>query len=87
MGLQTAISRLVEWRFAMNVYPLQEFLGVVAVLAVLVGIFVFLGVLFILFQEGIRRAIPRAKTGVARLESLSPKDQRLRRTEVRPVLR
>lgn len=71
----------------MNVYPLQEFLGVMLVLAVLVGTFVFLAVLFILFQEGIRRAIPRTKTGVEYLESLRPKDQRPQRSAVRPALR
>jgi hypothetical protein len=73
--------------FEVNLYAMQEFLGVLLLLATLIGIMLVFGIAFILFQEGIRRAIHGAKTGVVPLKGLSAKDQWLRRAHGRPVLR
>ncbi len=45
----------------MNLYMMQEFLGVMLALAVLMGITLVLGITFILLQEVIRRALVWAK--------------------------
>jgi hypothetical protein len=59
--------------FAMNFYTVQEFLVVLFLLAVSTATILVFAVACILFQEGIRRAILWAKTGVMRLAGLSPK--------------
>jgi hypothetical protein len=72
---------------AMNLYALQEFLGVLLVLAVFMGTILVLGVALILFHEVIRRALHGAKTAVTPLKGLSAKDQWLQGTHGRSVLR
>jgi hypothetical protein len=71
----------------MNLFIVQEFLGVLLVLALSMGAILILGVVFILFQEGIRRIVRLAKNGVVPLEDLSPKDGWLERTHARSSLR
>ena len=73
--------------FAVNLYAMQEFLGVLLVLAAFIGTILVFGIAFILFQEGIRRLVHGAKTGVAPLRGLSAKDQWLQRAHGRSVLR
>jgi hypothetical protein len=74
-------------RFEMNLYAMQEFLGVLLLLAAFIGTMLAFGVAFILFQEGIRRVVHGAKTGVMPLKGLSAKDQWLQRAHGRSVLR
>jgi hypothetical protein len=57
----------------MNFYTVQEFLAVLLLLAISTATILVFAVAFILFQEGIRRAVLWVKTGVIRLASLSPK--------------
>lgn len=71
----------------MNLYTLQEFLGALLVLAVFMGTILFLGVVLILFDEVIHRALHRTKTAVTPLKGLSAKDQWLQETHGRSVLR
>ena len=71
----------------MNLYTMQEFLGVLIVLAVVTGTILFLGIAFILFQEGIRRAVHGAKARVIHFKALSAKDDWLQRVHGRSVLR
>jgi len=66
----------------MILYTLQEFLGVLLVLAISMGTILLLGILFILCQEGIRRAVRWVKTGVLPVEGLGT-----HRTDGRPALR
>jgi hypothetical protein len=68
-----ALLLVTAMGFAMNFYTVQEFLAVLLLLAVLTGTILVFAVAFILFQEGIRRAVLWAKTGVIRLAGLSPK--------------
>jgi hypothetical protein len=60
---------------AMNFYRMQEFLGVLLVLAALTGTILVLGIGFILFQEGLRRAVHGTKTHRTSLRGLNSKDQ------------
>jgi hypothetical protein len=53
--------------FPMNLYMVQEFLGVLLLLAVSTATILVFAVAFILFQEGTRRAVHWAKTDVIRL--------------------
>ena len=71
----------------MNLYAMQEFLGVLVLLAAFIGTMLVFGIAFILFQEGIRRGVHGAKTDVAPLKGLSAKDQWLQRADARSVLR
>ena len=48
----------------MNLYMVQEYLGVLLVLAVSTATILVFAVAFVLFREGIRRAVSGAKTGV-----------------------
>lgn len=52
----------------MNLYMMQELLGVMLVLAVLVGIILVFGITFILFQEVIRRALVWTKSVTVHLQ-------------------
>jgi len=70
-----------------NLYAMQEFFGVLVLLAAFIGTMLVFGIAFILFQEGIRRVVHGAKTGVAPLKGLSAKDQWLQRADGRSVLR
>ncbi len=65
----------------MNLYMVQEFLVVLLLLATSTATIFGLAVALVLFLEGIRRAVPLAKTAVVRRPDLSPKDQRVRRIE------
>jgi hypothetical protein len=57
----------------MNLYTVEEFLVVLLLLAVSTATILIFAVAFILFQEGIRRAVLSGRTGVKRLAGLSPK--------------
>jgi hypothetical protein len=72
--------------FAMNFYTMQEFLGVLIVLAVLTGTMLVFGIAVILLQEGVRRVVHGTKTHLASLRGLSAKDQWLQ-AHRRSVLR
>jgi hypothetical protein len=69
----------------MSLYIAQEFLGVLLVLAGLVGTIVVFGIAAILFQEGVRRTLRGAKTHVQPLARLSAKELWLRRAGVGPI--
>jgi hypothetical protein len=73
--------------FVMNLYTMQEFLGVLIVLAVATGTILLFGIAFILFQEGIRRAVHGAKARLMHLKSSSAKDDWLQRAHGRSALR
>lgn len=70
--------------FEMSLYIVQEFLGVLLVLAGLMGTILFFGIAVILVQEGIRQLLHRAKTRVMPFEGLSAKDQWLDSAGVDP---
>jgi hypothetical protein len=57
--------------FEMNLYMMQEFRGVLIALAAATGTILGFGIAFILFQEGIRRAVHGAKAGVIDLKGSS----------------
>jgi len=59
--------------FLMTLYTLEEVLGVLLLLAVSMAAILVLAVACILFQEGIRRAVLWAKTGVMHPARLNPK--------------
>ncbi|MGA7225381.1 MAG: hypothetical protein WBX16_21160, partial [Candidatus Acidiferrales bacterium] len=73
--------------FEMNLYVMQEFLGVLVVLAAATGTMLVIGIAFILFQEGIRRAAHGAKARIIRFKGSSAKDEWLQRAHSRSVLR
>jgi hypothetical protein len=59
----------------MNLYTMQEFFGVLLVLAALTGTILVLGIGFILFQEGIRWALHGRRTHLIPVNGVSAKDQ------------
>jgi hypothetical protein len=59
----------------MNLYTMQEFLGVLLVLAALTGTVLVLGIAFIVFQEGIRRVVYGSNPRLIPIRDLSTKDQ------------
>jgi hypothetical protein len=61
--------------FAMNFYMMQEFLGMLIVLAALTGTILAFGIGFILLQEGARRAVHGTKTRLTSLRGLNSKQQ------------
>jgi hypothetical protein len=69
----------------MTLYIVQEFLGVLLVIAGLTGTLLFFGIAGILFREGIRRALRGAKTRVIPFAGLSAKKQRLPRVGTGPA--
>lgn len=69
----------------MSLYIVQEFIGVLLVLAGLLGTMLFLGIAVILFHEGIRKALRSAKTRLRPVAGLSAKGQRLQRVGAHPV--
>jgi hypothetical protein len=69
----------------MSLYIAQEFLGVLLVLAGLVGTILVFGIAVILFQEGIRRTLRGAKTRIKPFAGLSAKELWLRRGGVGPI--
>jgi hypothetical protein len=71
----------------MSRYIVQEFVGVLLVLAGLVGTMLFLGIACILFHEGIRRTVRGAKSSVIDLAGVSAKDHWLQRAGGRAGLR
>lgn len=62
-----------------NFYMMQEFLGVLIVLAAATGTILVFGIAFILLQEGIRRAVHGAKARVVHLKASSAKDEWLQK--------
>lgn len=70
----------------MNLYMLQEFLGVLIVLAGLIGTIVIFAIAFVLFQEGRRRAVLLSEHR-RHASKLSAKDQWLQRAHGRSALR
>jgi hypothetical protein len=58
----------------MNLYTMQEFLGVLLVLAALTGIILVLEIGLILFQEGIRRVLHGRRRHLIALKGVSAKD-------------
>jgi hypothetical protein len=83
-GASTCHKQTARVGFAMSLYIVQEFLGVLLVLAGLVGTMLFFGIAFILFREGIRRAPRREKTTIITVAGLSAKDQWQQRAGVDP---
>jgi hypothetical protein len=75
--------------FEMNLYMIQEFLGVLIVLAAATGTILFFGIAFILFQEGVRRAVHEAKARVIDFKASSAKEEWLQkaRGSIRPPLK
>jgi hypothetical protein len=73
--------------FEMNLYMMQEFLGVLVVLATAIGTILVFGIAFILFQEGIRRAAHGAKARIKHFRGSSAKDEWLQRAHGRSALR
>jgi uncharacterized membrane protein len=71
----------------MNLYTMQEFLGVLVVLAAATGTMLVLGIAFILFQEGTRRALHSARARIIHFRGLSAKDEWLQRTHGRSTVR
>jgi hypothetical protein len=69
--------------FPMNLFMVQEFLGVLLVLALSMAAILVVGVAFILLQEGIRRIVRWAKTGVVPLQDLTSKDAWIDRSHAR----
>ncbi|HTC41566.1 MAG TPA: hypothetical protein VK703_08345 [Candidatus Acidoferrales bacterium] len=69
----------------MSLYIAQEFLGVLLVLAGLMGTVLFFGIAAILFQEGIRRTLRGANSRVKPLAKLSAKELWMRRAGVGPI--
>lgn len=71
----------------MNLYMMQEFLGVLVVVAAAMGTILVFVVAFILFQEGIRRAVHGTKARVIHFKGSSAKDEWLPRAHGRSALR
>ncbi len=71
----------------MNIYIVQESLGVLLALAIFMGALLVVGIAFILFQEGIRRAVRGAKTGVVPLKAVSAKEHWLATVHGRSAVR
>jgi hypothetical protein len=69
----------------MSLYIAQEFLGVLLVLAGLTGTLLFFGIAFILFREGMRRALHYPKTRVIPSAGLSAKDEWLCKVGLGPA--
>jgi hypothetical protein len=77
----TLRPELIPRADAMNLYMVQEFLVVLLLLATSTATILGFAVALVLFLEGIRRAVPWAKTSFVRRPDLNPKDQWIRRTE------
>jgi hypothetical protein len=73
--------------FEMTFYIMQEFLGVLIVLAAATGTILVFVIAFILFQEGIRRALPSAKARIFHPKGSSAKHDWLQRAHGRSALR
>ena len=68
-------------------YAIQEFLGVLLLVAAFIGTMLVFGIACILFQEGIRRALHGAKARVINFKGSSAKDEWLQRAHGRSALR
>ena len=68
--------------FQMSFYIVQEFLGVLLVLAGLMGTILVFGIAAILFQEGVHQTVRRAKNRVKPLAGSSAEELWLRRPGV-----
>jgi hypothetical protein len=73
--------------FEMNLYMMQEFLAVLLLVAAFIGTMLVFGIAFILFQEGIRRALHGAKARIIHFKGSSAKDEWLQRAHGRSALR
>ena len=71
----------------MNLYIMQEFLGVLLVVAALMGTVLVFGIAVICFQEVMRRAVHGARTQLTPIRGLSAKDQWLQGNHSRSALR
>jgi hypothetical protein len=71
----------------MNLYTMQEFLGVLLVMAALTGTLLVFGIAFIFLQEGVRRAVHGARTHLTPIRGSNPKDQWLQEIHSRSGLR
>ena len=71
----------------MILFMVQEFLGVLLVLFVSMAAILALGIVFILFQEAIRRIARWARAGVVPTEGLSSRNAWLQRSGARSPLR
>jgi hypothetical protein len=71
----------------MNLYTMQEFLGVLLVLAALTGTVLVVGIAVLLLQEGIRRAVRGSRSHLMPIRDLSAKEQWLQRNHSRSALR
>jgi hypothetical protein len=70
----------------MNLYTMQEFLGVLLVLAALTGTILVLGIGLLLFQEGMRWALHGRQTRLISVKGVRAKDQWLQ-AQGRSILR
>jgi len=71
----------------MNLYVVQESLGGLLIIKKNMGALLVVGIAFILFQEGIRRAVRGAKTGVVPLKAVSAKEHWLATVHGRSAVR
>jgi hypothetical protein len=78
---------LVADGLEMNFYTMQEFLGVLLVIAALTGTVLVFGIAVLFLQEGIRRAVRGAGTHLAPIRGLSAKEEWLERNHSRSALR
>ena len=69
----------------MSLYIAQEFLGVLLLLAGLMGTILFFGIAVILFHEGINQTLRRAKNRIKPFAGLSAKELWLRRPGADPA--
>lgn len=69
----------------MSLYIAQEFLGVLLVLAGLMGTILVFGIAVILFHEGINQTLRRAKDRVKPIAGLSARELWLRRPQAGPA--
>jgi len=59
----------------MDLFAVQEFLAVLLAVAAMTGTMLVLGIGFILFREGIRRAVHGRRTHVVSVTGVDAKDQ------------
>jgi hypothetical protein len=69
--IMLAILLLAAWQFAIRFYLTQEIFVVLLLVALSMMVILVIAVAFVLFQEGIRRAILWGKIGFVRLARLS----------------
>jgi hypothetical protein len=77
IGVQIILVLLlvVAMRYVTKLYVVQEILVVLFAVAVSTVAILVLAVVFLLFQEGIRRTVSWTKLGLIRLAHLGPQEQ------------